>query len=121
MSQPFSWKKRINSFTYAAQGLKALFSTEHNAWIHAVSTIGVIAFSIILNISPTEWCLVTIVMAMVWVTEIINTAIEKMMDHITPEKHPVVKLVKDLSAAAVLIAAAAAFITGCIIFIPKIF
>jgi diacylglycerol kinase (ATP) len=121
MREPFSWKKRFNSFTYAGHGLKALFSTEHNTWIHAASTLIVLALSAVYNISATEWCLVVIVIGMVWVTETINTAIEKMMDHITPQKHPVVKLVKDLSAAAVLISAVAAAITGSIIFIPKIF
>lgn len=120
MNEPFSWKKRMNSFTYAWQGINALFRTEHNAWIHAGLTALVVILSFLYNISPTEWCLVVIVTCMVWITEIINTAIEKMMDHITPERHPVVKLVKDLSAAAVLIAAAAAVITGGIIFIPKI-
>lgn len=121
MSEPFSWKKRMNSFTYAWDGLRALFGTEHNAWIHAGLTVLVLALSVVFNISGMEWCLVIIVTSAVWITEIINTAIEKMMDHITPERHPLVKLVKDLSAAAVLIAAAAAVITGCIIFIPKIF
>ena len=121
MNERFSWKKRFNSFTYAWQGLKALFTTEHNAWIHAGSTVVVLALSIALHLSPTEWCLVVIAISIVWITEIVNTAIEKMMDHIIPQRHPVVKLVKDLSAAAVLISAAAAVITGCIIFIPKIF
>lgn len=121
MNEPFSWKKRLNSFTYAWHGLKALFTTEHNSRIHAGISSIVLVLSIAFEITGIEWCVVIIVMGMVWVTEIINTAIEKIMDHITPERDPVVKLVKDLSAAAVLISAAAAVITGCIIFIPKIF
>jgi diacylglycerol kinase (ATP) len=121
MTQRFSWKKRRNSFAYAFQGLSALFKTEHNAWIHAASTVLILILSFLFNISAIEWCLVIIVMGGVWTAEIFNTAIEKMMDHVTPERHPVVKLVKDLSAAAVLLTALAAFITGCIIFIPKIF
>src|SRR5688500_3369195 len=105
MSEPFSWKKRSNSFTYAWEGLKALFSTEHNAWIHAGFTLLVLILSLVFRLTQVEWCLIVIATGMVWVTEIINTAIEKMMDHISPERHPVVKLVKDLSAAAVLISA----------------
>ena len=56
----------------------------------------------------------------VWVAELFNTAIEKIMDFISKEQHPKIKLIKDLSAAAVLVAAMVAFITGCIVFIPKL-
>ena len=58
---------------------------------------------------------------MVWTAEIFNTAIEKTMDFISREKHPQIKLVKDLAAAAVLITAVSAIIVGAIIFIPKLF
>jgi diacylglycerol kinase len=121
MTQPFSWKKRMNSFTYAFQGLSALFRTEHNMWIHAAFTVAVIALSLFYNITNIEWCLVMIVMGMVWVAEIFNTAIEKTMDLVSPGIHPLVKLVKDLSAAAVLVTALIAVVTGCFIFLPKIF
>ena len=57
----------------------------------------------------------------VWSAEIFNTAIESMMDHLSPEKHPRVKYIKDLAAGAVLVAAITAIIAGLIIFIPKIF
>jgi diacylglycerol kinase len=67
-----------------------------------------------------EWLTVIIVTAMVWAAEIFNTVVEKIMDHITPEQHPGVKVIKDLSAAAVLVTAIAALIAGLIIFIPKI-
>jgi diacylglycerol kinase len=57
---------------------------------------------------------------MVWVAEIFNTAIEKTMDFISRERHPQIKLIKDLAAAAVLVTAFSALITGAIIFIPKL-
>ena len=60
-------------------------------------------------------------MAMVWMAELFNTAIEKTMDFISKEAHPQIKLVKDLAAAAVLIAAIAAVLVGALIFIPKLF
>ena len=59
-------------------------------------------------------------MTLVWMAEIINTAIEKSMDFISKEKHPQIALVKDLAAAAVLISAVAAFAIGIIIFLPKL-
>jgi diacylglycerol kinase len=116
----FSWRERGNSFGYAWQGLKALLRTEHNAHIHLVLTIVVMVLGFLLHISRLEFIILIIVMAMVWVTEILNTALEKTMDFISTEKHPQIKLVKDLAAAAVLLTAVAAFIVGCLIFIPKI-
>ena len=59
-------------------------------------------------------------MAFVWITEMINTAIEKAMDFITLEKHSQIKLIKDLAAGAVLVASITALITGSIIFVPKL-
>lgn len=116
----FSWKARGLSFRYAFEGIKALFRTEHNARIHGVASIAVGIMCLLLPISSTELILLVLSMTLVWLTEIINTAIEKTMDFISLEKHPQIKLVKDLAAAAVLIAAVAAFIIGTIIFLPKL-
>lgn len=117
----FSWKERSASFRYAYHGLVALFRTEHNAWIHGGITIAALLLSLFLQVSKTEWIVLILTITMVWTIEIINTAIEKAMDFITTEKHPQIKLVKDLAAAAVLVSAVAAFIIGIIIFLPKLF
>jgi diacylglycerol kinase len=118
--KPFSWKERGHSFGFAWQGLKALFLTEHNAWIHAGLTIVVIALSFLLQVSRTEAAILILTMALVWATEILNTALEKMADFISTEKHPQIGLVKDLAAAAVLVAAVAALLIGTLIFLPKL-
>lgn len=117
----FSWKERGNSFTYAWDGIKAVLQTEHNTWIHLTLTVVALALGFILNISAGEFMGLIIVMTMVWTAEIFNTAIEKTMDFISKEKHPQIKLVKDLAAAAVLITAISAIVVGAIIFIPKLF
>lgn len=117
----FSWKERGNSFTYAWDGIKAVFRTEHNTWIHMALTVAALVLGWVLHVSRGEWIALLIVMTMVWVAEIFNTAIEKTMDFISTQKHPQIKLVKDLAAAAVLLAALCALVTGAIIFIPKIF
>jgi diacylglycerol kinase len=117
----FSWKERGNSFGYAWQGINALFRTEHNAWIHAAVTVAVVVAAISLKVSRVEAALLLMAIAFVFVTEILNTAIEKAMDFISIEKHPQIGLVKDLAAAAVLIAAIAAVVIGGIIFFPKLF
>lgn len=119
VAKPFSWKARLHSFRYAFQGLAALFRTEHNAWIHGFCTVAAMVLSAILNVSKTEAILLLLAMTLVWTMEIINTAIEKTMDFISTEKHPQIKLVKDLAAAAVLVSAVAAFVTGTFIFLPK--
>lgn len=116
----FSWRERGNSFGFAWQGLKALFRTEHNAWIHGGLTVVVILLSFIFEVSPTEAAVLILTMAFVWAAEIFNTAVEKLCDHITTEKHPQIKLVKDLAAAAVLVSAVAALLVGMLIFLPKL-
>ena len=115
----FSFKRRLGSFVYAVSGFSYFFITQHNAWIHAVATATVCILGFIFHLSAIEWIAVIFAMAMVWVTELFNTAIEKSMDHLSPAEHPDVKMIKDISAAAVLAAAIAAFIVGLIIFIPK--
>jgi diacylglycerol kinase (ATP) len=115
-----SWKKRAASFSYAWKGIKVFFQTEHNAWIHGFLTLAALCMSVVLNVSKTEFILLLFVITLVWTMEIINTAIEKAMDFISLEKHPQIKLVKDLAAAAVLVSAVAAFVTGILIFLPKL-
>ena len=121
MTKPtFSWKARRASFNYAFRGITALFRTEHNAWIHAALTALALLLSFLLKTSTAEFVLVLLAIALVWITEILNTAIEKIMDFISKERHPQVALVKDLAAAAVLISAVAALTIGTIIFLPKL-
>ena len=117
----FSWKERGNSFGYAWSGMKALFATEHNSWIHFGFTIIALIAAFIFRISKTDFLILLLSICLVWITEIINTAIEKIMDFVSVERKPQIKQIKDLAAAAVLITAIIAFVIGCIIFIPKIF
>lgn len=112
--------KRLKSFTYAINGLRAFLRSEPNGRIHFAATIVTISMAIWLHCTTTEWALLVIVTAMVWATELLNTAIEKTMDHLSPDTHPRVKIVKDVAAGAVLIAALAAAIVGGLIFIPKL-
>ena len=74
-----------------------------------------------LHISTTEWLLVIAAVAAVVAAELINTAIEVLCNHVTPQHHPAIKQVKDIAAAAVLVVSAGAAFTGAIIFIPKLF
>lgn len=116
----FSWKARLKSFVYAWEGIVSFFRREHNAQIHLAVTFLVFVLSVTLGVNKWEAIAVVFSIAFVWIAEMFNTAIEKTMDFVSVEKHPQIKLIKDISAGAVLIAAIAAVIVGCFIFIPKL-
>ena len=116
----FSWRARLRSIKFAYDGIEAFFASQHNAIIHFYFTLFVLLAAVFFKVSATELVLLVVVAGFVWAAEIFNTAIETMMDHLSPDEHPRVKYIKDLSAAAVLIAAVSAAITGLIIFIPKL-
>lgn len=116
----FSWKARIKGFSFAFRGMYGFIKQEHNTWIHLIATITVVVMAIILKINTAEAVALSLAIGFVWAAELFNTAVERMMDLISPERNPRVKIIKDLSAAAVLVAAISAFITGCFVFIPKI-
>jgi len=117
----FSWKARLKSFQFAGAGFKRLLKYEHNARLHVCSTLLCIVASVILKPSLTEVLLLVLVTALVWICEIFNSCIEKAMDFMSTEWHPSIKAIKDMAAAAVLLASVAAFIIGCIVFIPKMY
>lgn len=119
-SKPFSLSERIKSFRFAFAGLRTLFREEHNARIHVIAAVIVIFLGLVLKISATEWIFLIGAICLVFICELINTSIEALADFVSPQKHPQIKKVKDLAAAAVLIGAVAALTTGIIIFIPKI-
>lgn len=119
-SKRFSLSERVKSFKYAFAGLKTLFVEEHNARIHLVAAIIAIILGLVLTISASEWIFLIGAMSLVFICELFNTSLEALADFVSPEKHPQIKKVKDLAAAAVLISAISALITGIIIFLPKI-
>jgi diacylglycerol kinase len=119
-NKPFSITDRIKSFGFAIEGVITFFKTQHNALIHIVAATVVIVLGFVLKANCNEWCWLIIAIAMVIITEMLNTAIEFLCDVVSPEIHPQIKKVKDVSAAAVLIASIAAVAIGLIVFLPKI-
>jgi diacylglycerol kinase len=112
---------RRRSFGYALCGIIRFFRTEINARIHLAVTVVVIGASFLFSLSGTEVIMVVFSIAFVWITEMINTAIEKAMDYASIEIDPQIKLIKDIAAGAVLIAAITAMVVGSIVFLPKLF
>lgn len=113
-------KRRIKSFKYAFSGLFYVFSTQTNMQIHLFVMIAVILAGVYFKISNNEWLFLMLTFALVIISEIINTAIEEIVNFISPDFNHKAGLIKDLGAAFVLIAAIFAIIIGLIIFLPKI-
>lgn len=111
-------KSRHTSFGYAFQGWAYVLRTQPNTWIHATASILVIALGIWLKISRLDWALLILTIAMVWTAEFFNTAVEAVVDLSTQEYHPLAKIAKDVSAAGVLITAAASILIGILIIGP---
>lgn len=114
-------KRLINSFKYAFAGLLSEFKEEKNLKIHIFMMIIVIIAGILFKISTTEWIVCVILFGIVISAELFNTAIERIVDVIMPEINEKAKIIKDISAGAVLIPAICSVIVGLIIFVPKVF
>lgn len=117
----FSMDKRIKSFYFAFQGLKLLLFAEHNTRIHLSVALAVVIAGFIFEVTALEWCILMFAIGSVMITEAFNTAIEYFVDLISPEYNPLAGKIKDMAAAAVLVAATIAAIVGLIIFWPKVF
>lgn len=115
------FKKIINSFKHAIQGILTSFKTERNMKIHTCIMILVIIVGILFKINKYEWIICVICFAIVIGGELFNTAIETVVDMVMPYKNEKAKIAKDVSAGAVLVLAMGAAIVGFIIFMPKIF
>lgn len=119
-SSRFSVRDRLKSFGFASRGIYSFLRSEHNAWIHFGASVMVVAAGFWAGLSGTEWIAIIFAMAIVWVAEMFNTCIERLMDHLSPEYSQPVKFIKDVSAGAVLVASIAAAIVGLLVFIPHI-
>lgn len=108
------------SFGYAFEGIFTGIKKERNMKIHCLAMAAVVLAGIVFRISIAEWCICLILFGMILSLELINTAIEAVVDLVTEEKKPLAKLAKDTAAGAVLIAAIMAAGVGLLIFIPKI-
>ncbi len=108
------------SFKYAFKGIKTVVLYEKNMHIHVIAAIIVIIMGLKFSISTGEWITCFILFALVFSSEIFNTAIEKCVDYISEDKNQLAAAIKDMSAGAVLVNAIVSAIVGLIIFLPKI-
>lgn len=116
----FSLKSRFQSFRFALNGLKSLLKNEHNSRIHSVAAISVVILGFLLKINLIEWCLLSTVIGMVFITELLNSSLEALADSLKPDWNDMIGRAKDYGAAAVLISAIISLVVGIIIFVPKL-
>ena len=120
MSARFSVAARLKSFTYAFAGFAFILRTQHNAWLHLLATVAVVALGVALNVGADDWRWLIAAIALVWIAETVNTAFEHLCDVVQPEFHASVQRSKDIAASAVLVSVIAAVLIGAITFAPYV-
>ena len=114
----FSFRQRLQSFRHAIRGAGTLIRTQPNTWLHALATVLIIVAGFTVRISNIEWALISLAIALVWMAEALNTAIEFLADEITEERRERIKKAKDVAAFGVLVSALVAATIGLIVFLP---
>lgn len=114
------FKGRRKSFHYAFEGIKHVFKTQQNVRIHLIVITAVIILTFWLAIPFNDAAIIFLTIGMVLGTEFINTALEALVDLVSPDHHPLAKIVKDVCAGAVLICAIAAVLVGICLFGPPL-
>lgn len=111
-------KTLLQSFGYAWEGIVYALKNDQNFRIHIAAAFIVILLSFYFDVSPFEMGILGVMIVLVIVTEMINTAIENMVDLITKEYHIEAKIAKDVSSGMVLITSIGALVVGFLIFAP---
>ncbi|NLM05771.1 MAG: phosphatase PAP2 family protein [Tissierellia bacterium] len=112
-------KDVIESFNHAVSGIISALKTEGHMKIHYFAAIAVILLSLFLDLSRMEFTALILTVALVIITEMLNTAIEHVVDMVSPEYHPKARLAKDVAAGAVLVSAIASVFIGYLIFYDR--
>lgn len=108
----------VKSFRYAIEGIGYVLRYERNARIHLLFALLVFVLGLALRVSAQGLAAIFFAVVIVFLAEIFNTAIEKTLDLIETNHHPQIKIVKDMAAGAVLVAAGAAVAIGVVVFTP---
>ncbi len=115
------FSSRLKAFGYAFSGWWFVIRTQPNAWIHLAATVAVIILSFVLRISAYGWALIALAIALVWIAEFLNTALEAVVDLASNhEHHELARVGKDVGAAAVLIAAITSIVIGLLVLGPPL-
>ena len=116
----YFYRSRLKSIQFAISGFRYVLRTQPNAWVHAFITLCIFLLAIFLYLPLRDWAVLILTICIVWVAEFINTAIEAAVDLASPQVNPLAKICKDVSAAAVLIAALSSIFIGILILGPPL-
>jgi undecaprenol kinase len=108
----------LTSFSYAISGIVIALRSEKNMRFHFFFSIIVLLVSYYFSITKTEWLFILVAICGMFALELVNTAIERVVDLVTAEYHPLAKQAKDLAAGAVLVYAILSVGIGIVIFLP---
>jgi len=108
------------SFACAGAGIVYALRTQRNARIHLAATLAAVILAAVLKITAAEWTVILLAIGLVWAAELLNTAIEAVVDLVSPEDHDLARIAKDTSSGAVLAAAAIAACVGAVVFGPQL-
>ncbi len=111
---------RVTAFQYAFEGWWYVIRSQRNAWLHAVFTLIIVGTGLWLGLSRPDWAIIVLAIALVWLAEFFNTALEAVVDLASPQQHALAKIGKDVGAAAALIAAGTSVIIGLLILGPPL-
>src|SRR5215475_6520974 len=119
-SNPLAFGGQLRSVKCAVRGIATMLKTQHNAWLHAVATVAVMAVGVAVRLSVSEWCWIVLAISSVWSAEALNTAFEFLTDVASPDFHPIAEQAKDVAAGAVLLAACGSAIIGALVLGPHV-
>jgi undecaprenol kinase len=111
-------RRCLNSFMYSIQGLTYAYKYEQSMFIHAMFTLVAFILNIFLKVSSTEWLITLLCLGVVLSIELINTAIEAVVDLVTLEIHPLAKIAKDCGSAATFVVTMLGIVICIIIYFP---
>lgn len=110
----------LQNVGFASEGIKYFFKNERNGKIQIVIAILIVGLGVLSKLSSIEWCFIAGCIAIVIALEMVNTALERVCAMLSLEFHPMIKIIKDVAAGAVLWASIFCAIIGSIIFIPHL-
>ncbi len=113
-------QRLMKSFGYASEGIRYVLKTQPNMRIHCIAAALAIAAGFFFGISKSEWLAIVIVIGFVMILEVINTAVESLVDLYTEDFNHLAKVAKDTAAGAVMLMAVVSVVVGLIIFLPKV-
>lgn len=122
MRMGYQGKRRypiLKSFYFASKGILEALRTERNIQIHSIVAVLVVVVGLYFSLNRMEWLFILIAIIGTITLELVNSSIERVVDLVTEEYHPLAQQAKDIAAGAVFLYAIFSVVVGMIIFLPK--